>query len=675
MMESNIKHSMRLNRILQERDYQPEWRGMASRCHQYYDGNQLAPEVIEALKSKKMPILITNLIQPAINGVLGMEARSRTDWFVQADDDEFKDVAEGLNVRVNEGLRTGKANNACAESYKAQIVGGIGWAEVKKNKDPLASKYLIQPVHRNEISFDWRTRNDLSNCRWLLRERWVDKDEAKSAFRNKADIIDQSLGMWSSYDMNESAVKGDVLSQAYREYQYSTRDEKEWLLPHRDMVKVYELYYRVWKDGVVLRTEDGRAVVFDENNPMHVALVNSGRVNISRSPIPSLRLSWYIGPHFVTDMESPHPRNMFPYVPFIGAREDETGIPYGLARPMLSPQDEINFRRIRLTGDLNYKRITMDDDATSMTDNDLRQQAHQADGIIKLNGLSAKRKDGPLFKVESDQGISGQQFQVMQEAKTLIQDVAGIYDSFLGKEGGAKSGVAINSLVEQGATTLAEINDNYHMSRQMIGELVLAHEVEELTEKRNVSVMVPGKLGKGAKQVVLNQQEGEEGEVSNAIAHAKTQVVLGEVQQSAGYRAQVSQMLMDFISKLPGEFQAAGLGLVVEQLDIPEEKRVDLMKLVQKVTGDVDPETMTPEEQEGMAKQQQEQEMLKDIHMKDIQLKLEELIGKINKTEAEAKLTEAKTETEKVKQQEMIADIQRESETPPPLPSSWLQTA
>jgi len=76
-------------------------------------------------------------------------------------------------------------------------------------------------------------------------------------------------------------------------------------------------------------------------------MINSGRVRVEKRPVPALRLSWYVGPHFITDMASPHPHNHYPYIPFIGAREDETRIPYGLVRSMLSPQDEINFRRIR----------------------------------------------------------------------------------------------------------------------------------------------------------------------------------------------------------------------------------------------------------------------------------------------------------------------------------------
>lgn len=674
-MADELQGTMRLHRILQERDYQPEWRAMASRCHQYYDGNQLEPAIIDALTAKKLPILITNLIQPAVNGVLGMEARGRRDWFVQADDDEFTEVAEALNIRMNEGLRTAKANNACSEAYRGQIVGGIGWVEFKTNRDPLGAKYRVQQVHRNEMSFDWRSESDLSNCRWMLRERWVDKDEAEAHFPKHKKTIRMSLGQWSAYDMDSVFGAGDSLSQAYREYQYSTRDEKEWLLPHRDMVKVYELYYRVWTNGIVLRAPSGKAVVFNENNPVHIAMINSGRVSVEKRAVPSLRLSWYVGPHFITDMASPHPHNHYPYIPFIGAREDETRIPYGLVRSMLSPQDEINFRRIRLTGDLNYKRIIMDEDASKMHDDDLRQQVHQADGIVKLNP-DARREGGGTFKVESDQGLSSQQFQVMQDAKTLIQDVAGIYNAFLGKEGGAQSGVAINSLVEQGATTLADINDNYNFARQMVGEICLAHEVNDMKEERNIQVVVPGRLGKPRKQIVLNA-EGESGEINNDVAHAKTQVVLAEIQQTAGYRAQVSQMLMDFISKLPADFQTAGLGIVVEQLEIPEEKREELMKLVQKVTGDVNTDEMTEDElaeyQANQQKELQKQAVAEQTQMAAMQLELEELKKKIAKLAADTELTTSKSGTEKARAAQIAVETANANRRPPPPPTQMLQ--
>ncbi|MBM96011.1 MAG: portal protein [Oceanospirillaceae bacterium] len=661
-------HARRLHKILIEIDHQPSWRDETARCHQYYDGKQLPPELIRQLQERGIPQLTTNLIQPPINGVLGMEARSRTDWFVRADDDEYTEVAEGLNVRVNEGLRTAKANRACAEAYAAQVKGGLGWVEVKPNSDPFGSKYRIRPIHYNEIEFDWRTEADLSNCNWLLRHRWVDKEEAEAAFPKHKELIRLAIGNWDQYDTRAHDAGGDVLSNAYDEYQYCTRKISDWLNDVRDMVRIYELYYRVWDQGLIIRDEQGRAVVFNENNRLHMALVAAGRVTVEKRMVPSLRLSWFIGPHHVADMPSPHPHNHFPYVPFFAAREDETLIPYGLIRGMLSPQDEINFRRIKLTAGLNQKRIVMDDNATKMEDDSLREEVHRQDGIVKLDG-SATKRDGtkPRFEIQQDTGIHQQQFNIMENASKNLQEVGGIYNAFLGKDGGAQSGVAINSLVEQGATTLADINDNYRWARQQVGELVLAHEVEELKGRQNVSVMVPGKYGQKARQVVLNQ-DSDGGEPSNAVAYAKTQVVLGEVQQSQGYRAQVTQMLLDLIGKMPQEVQLPAMSLVLDQIDLPEEKKSELQKIINKVTGNVDPDEMDEQELAALQQQQQKQQAMDELAMKEVMLKLQELEAKIQKFGADAQLTTEKAGTEQMRQKEMAVQIRRDSAVAPPLP-------
>ena len=43
----------------------------------------------------------------------------------------------------------------------------------------------------------------------------------------------------------------------------------------------------------------------------------------------------------------------------------------------------------------------------------------------------------------------------------IPRQASGIHKTMMGQQSGATSGLAINSLVEQGLNTLAEINDNY----------------------------------------------------------------------------------------------------------------------------------------------------------------------------------------------------------------------
>jgi hypothetical protein len=232
--------------------------------------------------------------------------------------------------------------------------------------------------------------------------------------------------------------------------------------------------------------------------------------------------------------------------------------------------------------------------------------------------------------------------------------------------------VAINSLVEQGATTLADINDNYREARQMVGELVMAYEVEELKDKRNVRVVIPGKqLGEKEREVFINQ-EGEAGELTNAITQAKTQVVLGEIQQSSGYRAQVTQMLMDFLSKLPQELQLGSMDIIIEQIDLPQDIKERLMKAYEKLSGNVNPEDLSKEEAAVMKaeqeKQKQKQQTVEQIEMQSMQLQLQELQQKIGKVAADKGYTEARAGTEQAKTAQIAQEVKRGAAAPPPLP-------
>ncbi len=61
-------------------DAQPDWRTTANTACAYYDGDRLAPEVVAKLRERGQPLTMHNLIAPTIDGVLGMEAKTRTVW-------------------------------------------------------------------------------------------------------------------------------------------------------------------------------------------------------------------------------------------------------------------------------------------------------------------------------------------------------------------------------------------------------------------------------------------------------------------------------------------------------------------------------------------------------------------------------------------------------------------
>lgn len=643
------KHAQKLERLLSDIDRQPGWREEAARCADYYDGKQLEPDVIQAMKDRGQPILINNLIGPTIDGVLGMEAKTRQGFVVRADNDEAAEVAEALNEEVNEMGRMTKVDRARGDAFAAQVKTGLGWVEVNFNDDPFEYPYVTNYIHRDEIWWDWHSKKpDLSDARWLLRRRWVDEDECVAFFPKHEELIKYASNGWSNFMASLEHEARPTLFSAYQDYDNYSWREEDLFDCDRGRVRVHEVYYRRFVRGHVMALPDGRVLRFDDKNPMHRALVESGQVVLQNQPYKQMFLAWYIGPHMVAHGPSPHPHNHFPYVPFWGLREDSTGIPYGLIRRMLSPQDEVNFRRSKLTWLLNAKRIVMDDDATEMPDQDLIDELNRPDGLIKLNP-KRRNVEHKGFWVEQEAAMASQQFSIMQEAKQQIQDCAGVYSAVLGQDSNATSGVAINGLVEQGATTMAELFDNYRFGSQMVGELMLAFKAQEIGRQER-KVMVNVNKPAPTKEILLNHRamnDAGDTEITNDVTRTKAMVVLDDIVNTPGYRAQLAQRMMELVQALPDSLQGAVLDLVIMNTDVPQKD--EFLKRIRRATGvGVNPNELTDAERQQYEQQQQKQAIADQLQMRELEGKIADIEADIRRKHAAAAKDEKAIETQDV---------------------------
>lgn len=632
----------RLMDISSDIDHQPDWRTNANTACAYYDGDQLAPEVVAKLRERGQPLTQHNLIAPTIDGVLGMEAKTRTDLMVIADDpnEEMEVMAEAVNAEFADTCRLSGLNKARSDAYAEQIKAGLSWVEVRRNSDPFDNKFKVSTVHRNEVFWDWFSREaDLSDCRWLMRKRWLDVDEVKGTFPDKSQIIDYSLNEWKGFvDTELAAGQESDLMSAYEEYQSWSRESTEWVSSNRKRVLLQVIYYRTFQRLPILQLSNGRVVEYDKNNVMHAVAVATDRVQVTMARVSRIRESWFVGPHFIIDRPCTAPQGMFPLIPFWGYRKDKTGAPYGLACRAIPAQDEVNFRRIKLTWLLQAKRVIKDADATNMTDKQLAEEIERPDGVINLNPNRAnKTTAADALNIQQDFQVAQQQFQVMQESMKLIQDGLGVYSAFLGQDSNASSGVAISNLVEQGATTLAEINDNYQFACQQVGQLLLCYLLEELTKRRNYPVVINRDDPRKRKEVVLNAAE-EAGRMNNDVSRLRAHIALAPIQQTPAYKSQLAQRLSEVITGLPPQIQVSVLDMWVELLDLPNKQ-----EFVERIRGALgtpkSPDEMTPEEQQAAQQEQQLQQQQQELAMREI-------AGKVAKLEAEAQRINAQAERE-----------------------------
>lgn len=630
--------------FLEDCRWQPAWRNMADKCVDYYDGNQLDQDTLLALERKGMGPLIRNITAPLINVVLGMEAKTRTDWRCVADTDELQEVAEALSAALHESERESRADRACSDAYAGQVKAGLGWVEVSRNADPFQYPYRCQYVHRREIWWDWRDESpDLHKARYLIRKRWFDIDQAVAFFPEHAELLQATVGDPNRYDLIVSKRALDLGMDLEESRGLDIEDIEEWRSFDRHRICLYEVWYRIFVRGFVAKLPNGEVVEVDTRNPVHLALLNRGAMRAERAVYSKLRSSIWAGPHRLVDLA--YPKRQLPYVPFWGYREDRTGVPYGLIRAMISPQDEVNARLQKMMWLLGAKRVMMDSDALNQelqTPADMLAELARPDAVIFMNPSRTNRQNAML--VEDNLQLADAQFKVLQDAMMSSQQVVGIFNAMLGRDSSTTANSALQTLVDQGTTALAEINDNQRFARRTVGERLLDLRRDDMAGQQvDIAAGEQGRrrvitLNKPIERIDPQTQKAQV-VIQNNTAVVKVRVALDDIPSAPAYREQQFTMLAELTKGLPPQLQAVIAPFIIEASDL--QKRRDIADTLRKAMGQPIPKT--PEEEKAAEAAQAEQAaFMADIQRKTMLAELEERQAKA--TELRAKAVKAMAE-------------------------------
>lgn len=630
----------RLERMVADCDDQPDWRPRADLAAAFVDGKQFTPEMEAMLRAEGLQDLRpVNLTGRTIRSVCGQEAKSRTDVKVESDDDETAEVSDVLNAAMKESQRETYADLAVSAAYFGQVGPGIGWVGVREADDPLDYPDVVEEIHRSEMWWDWKSKDLLlRDARWVARKRWSDLDELEARMPQHRWLLQRVANNWDGFmwdgTPDEARVAAWTNEARWSNYQRRT----DWYDSARKRVKLYEIWYKTPAWVVVMHLGPNRRVLFDERNPAHVHAVASGRVPVTKELSRQVRMALFAGPHRLQDIGTT--RRNFPYVPFFAYRDDEDLSPYGLVEGMIAPQMEFNARRARINWMLRARQILMDNDALDTEANTLKEIAKRVMRPDLTVVLNANRKHADAFRIQSNLQMQKEQFDVMQDAKQLMQDVPGVYGSQLGQApAGVTSGIANSILVEQGNVSMGDLNDNYRHARRAVFELLL----ENIVARHNTAGLQV-KVGRGSNRrvVILNMWEPQSGEMHNNVLDAPTRVGLGEVPSTPAFRMQQQNQIATIITAIAATSPNAAAILAptfIESTDLPD--RLELAEDLRRLTG-----VPTKGDKDRAAKveamAQQEQQRQQQLQDAAVQLELKDKAAKIDETVSKTKLNEAK---------------------------------
>lgn len=534
---------------------QPNWRADAQTAANYYDGLQISEKRRDALDECEQLDIVGNLIQPAINAVLGFEEKRRTDFMLMADNNDTpEDVVEALNAKLNDIAHLSGIHRAISDAYKSMITKGVGALYIEKTDGIFTPKIIAEEIHLDDLYWDMRSRDPwLRDCKFVMRRKWMDYDDVIDLFHDEAELIENVANGWEG-------VRYDENKERLEEFHANTGNI-EWIMrgTTRKRIAVSEVYYRSNETREIVLFAGGAAYALDADNIMQAFAIKAGLAKITKQNVPCIRRKIFIGAHEVLDEESPHGHDHFPIVIFFGYREDASNIPYGIVRSMIDPQDAYNEAGFEIHRILDHIRVIKEETATDMRDSELIHELRRRDGIIttrdgRLGGIIVQKDWAEL------QALNGLQDKYAAQ----IREFSGIYSQFMGRDHSQQSGVSIASLVELTAGNLSEINANYEAARRLVGEILLFHLLDDM---RMPDVTVKVKKGK---TFTLNSTP------LNNVFLWRFHVRMADVASSASYRQHLHMRVTQM-------FQVAGadplmmrflLRLAIQTSELPDRERI-----------------------------------------------------------------------------------------------------
>ena len=483
-----------------------DWRKRAISAYDFYKGKQWDSAVVEKLKKEKRPYLTLNKIKPIMRILSGWQRQNRQDLKVLARRGGTGPLAEVFTELLKYFYDQSHADFENSMIFFDGAVCGKGWLalDIDYTKDPLNGELLLKRERPTMVYEDPNAqRYDLSDAKFIIRTRWVDKEQIEQEFpKAKKDI-----GSLATID----ATEREPITGA------ETGEAKE-LEKYRYLVKEY-----YWREYVKKRiVANMKTLDFTEakiNDERAQKLVNAVPwIRIVDTVIPVLNLTTVVGKIILQDVKDPFEGiSVFPLVRFCADWVD--GYVKGEVDDLIDPQKEHNKRRsqaLHLLSTEAHSGYIAEENALSPDEEEKVKQMGSTPGIF----IKVREGKFDKFKRIEPGRLSEGHIALEKMAEDDMKKISNVNADLLGyTPERQESGKAMLVRRQQGLLGVETVFDNFQFTQQILGETILEfirktdvlseEEMRAIVQEKNLEVdldlLKSRKVGKY--QVVLTTKK------------------------------------------------------------------------------------------------------------------------------------------------------------------------
>jgi len=602
----------------------------ATKCDQFFIGNQWTAEDLAALKLARRPALTINKIISTLANVMGEQIYQRSEIGFRPRSGAPAEVAEALVKVFKQISDNNQLDWQRSDMFADGIITSRGFLDVRLDfTDSMQGEVRItKPNPKNVVIDPDAEEYDPDTWRDTLLTKWLTADDiavlynkADAEYLRNRDSTISPYGFDSFQDMRDrfGTQPGGGWRGADGDFSSVTRNIRVLERQHKKLDRQ--------KHFVAPATGDMRAIPDDFDANKINWYVEKYGFAVTTKLISRIRWTVVADNVVLHDDWSPFKRfTLIPYFPFF-----RHGTTIGLVENLLGSQELLNkvssqeLHVVNTTANSGYK--VRQGSLANMTPEELEQRGAETGLVIEVNG----DPDKDVQKISPNQVPQGLD-RVSYKAEEHIKSISGVSDSQQGFDREDVAAKAIQAKRQAGSTNLAKPLDSLVRSDFLLARHTLDIIQGFYTEERLLTITKDRITGE-TEELTINQVTPE-GRIVNDLTLGEYDVVISSVPQR--------ETLEDSQFEQALSLREVGVAIPDETL-IENSRLMNKADILKKMRGDQE----SPEAQALAQLQQRGQ------------------VAEVTKVEAEATQKQADAELKRAKAQKEAVAAQKEAATPP----------